>query len=320
MSPEKQIRDAAIVVDSLPTKTMQEVLSYLDDESRRDLVDSMDELELISGEELHRASVRFRQSTRGGSERRIAIKSPPVKCPPQRQQAWPPDSLGPHSDPFSFLIHLRSDVRRRLLEAEHPNHVAMVLALLSPAHASAITRELDPAFRVSVIRRLCELDVIDDSKLMELRYALRLRANRMLAIAHCTKQGLAVAADLLSVSDQRTRDSIIAWLSDRDRELGDELRQRVLGISDLKTFDEQEMRKLLKHVDTSAWAGALRSTTASVAQHVLKHMAPRAADIVTAEMEAFDPLDERAIQWATEQVMTAAVKIKKESPVANKAT
>lgn len=315
MSPEKRIRDAAIVVDSLPQHTMQDVLSYLDADSRRDLFDSMDELELVSGEELHRASCRFRQSTHHSPE-----PTPASKPTSKRPHAWPPKSLGPRSEPFAFLIHLQSDARQRLLEAEHPQNVAMVLAVISPAHASTITRELDPAFRVSVIRRLCEIDVIDDAKLMELRYELRLRANRMLVIEHCTKQGLSVAADLLSVSDRRTRDSIIAWLTDRDSELGHELQKRILDISDLKNFSDHQISKLLKRVDTSAWAGALRSTTASVAQHILKHMAPRAADIVTAEMESFDPLDEKAIQWANEQVMIAALKIKKEIPAADKPT
>ena len=112
--------------------------------------------------------------------------------------------------------------RNRLLEAEHPHNVAMVLTSLSPEFASAITRELDPAFRVSVIRRLCDLDLIDDLEMSELRYELRMRAKRMLAVEHCTTRGLSVAANLLSLSDQRTRDGVIAWLADQDRELAED--------------------------------------------------------------------------------------------------
>ena len=263
---------------------------------------------------------RFRYSTqRPHSLESAALKESFRIEAPVAARPWPADSLGSHTDPFAFLIHLQADARRRLLEAEHPTNVAMVLASLSPAYASSITRELDPAFRVSVIRRLCEFDVIDEAKLMELRYAIRMRAKRMLAIEHCTKQGLTVAADLLSVSDRQTRDSVIAWLADRDRELGHELKQRILTIDDLVQFSDLEISKLLKRVDTTAWAGALRSTTASVAQRMLDCMAPRAADIVTAEMESFDPLDETAMQWAVERVMCEAVKLRKEIPGADEA-
>jgi flagellar motor switch protein FliG len=127
-----------------------------------------------------------------------------------------------------------------------------------------------------------------------------------------------VAADLLSVSDRQTQDCVIAWLSDRDRELGRELKRRVMTMKDIVDFSDEELGKLLKRVDTSAWAGALRSTIPSVAKRVLGCMAPRASHIVTSEMAAFDPLDEKALQWAVEKVMSEAVKLRNEIPGADK--
>jgi len=213
----------------------------------------MEELEVVSGAEFRQATDRFHCQS-------DLDYAPPEGSPDlqlRRFQEWPDDSLVEHGEPFSFLVHLQSDARRRLLEAEHPLNVAMILTALSPAHASAITRELDMAFRVSVIRRLCHIDVVNDAKVLELRYELRMRARRMLAIEHCTRQGLTVAANLLSVSDRQTQDSVLAWLSDRDNQLGDELKRRMVTLKDLLKFSDEEMGKLLKRVDTSAWAGAL---------------------------------------------------------------
>lgn len=324
MSPVKQIRDAAIVLNSLPDETMQDVLAHLDEDSRRQLMDSMDALELVSGAEFHQASNRFRSLTTDQPQAAENSKSEADARKPKYRD-WPRDSLGPPvvanspgEKSFDFLIHLESDARKRLLEAEHPLNVAMVMTALSPAQASAITREMDPAFRVSVMRRLCHLDIVDDSKVMELRYGLRMRARRMLAIEHCTRKGLTVAADLLSLSDRQTQDGVIAWLSDRDEELGRALKKRVMSVQNLADFSEEEIKKLLKRVDTSAWAGALRSTVPSVAQRILKCMAPRAAYIVSAEMAAFNPLDEKAMQWSVEQVMNEAIKLRKEIPGAEK--
>ena len=304
MSPEQQLRDAAIVLDSLPDEMVSDVLQRLDDKSRGQLMDSMDELEKISGEELHRISRRFRNEAFASHD-----SAEPEYAEPE-SLSWPEDSLGPDMEPFTFLKYMDSDARSRLLETEHPLHVALVMTTLSPEFASSINRELDPAFRVSVIRRLCDLDVIDDAKLMELRYVLRMRARRMLAVENCTGQGINVAADLLSLSDRRTRDGVIAWLADRDSELADELEKRVLTMQDLKSFSDEQIRTLLKRVDTSAWAGALRSTIPSVAKRILECMAPKAAYIVNAEMATFNPLDERAMQWAVEQVIREAMKIR----------
>jgi len=308
MSPTKQLRDAAIVLNSLPDPMVSKVLARLDDDNRDQLMDMMDGLEKISGEEFHRISRRFRSHTLGSETDN--------QLPPGHSfdaLLWPKDSLGPDMEPFAFLKYMEVEARRRLLEAEHPLNVAMVLASLPPKFASAITRELDANFRMAVIRRLCDMDIVDDAKLMELRYALRMRAKRMLAIEHCTTCGITVAANLLSLSDQRTRDGVIAWLADRDSELGDELQKRVMTMKDVAQFGDEQIRLLLKQVDTSAWAGALRSTTPSVVKRILACMAPRAADIVNAEMTSFDPLDEKAMQWSVEQVVGEAMKIRDQS-------
>ena len=304
MSSGQQLRDAAIVLDSLPLDMVSDVLARLDNDSRNQLLDSMDELENISGEEFHRISRRFRNHAFGDHDLTPAATTMDMVL------SWPKDSLGPDMNPFAFLKHMDTQARRRLLEAEHPLNVAMVMSAMSPEFASALTRELDPAFRISVIRRLCDLDIVDDAKLMELRYELRMRAKRMLAIEHCTKRGLSVAANLLSLSDRRTRDGVIAWLADRDRELGEELEQRLMTMKNVAEFSDEQLFTLLKRVDTSAWAGALRSTVPSVVKRVLQCMAPRAVDIVNAEIRNFDPLDEKKMQWSVEQVISEAIKIR----------
>lgn len=306
MSPAQQLRDAAIVLNSLPDDMVSDVLGRLDVDSRDQLMDSMDALERISGEEFHRISRRFRSQTFGSEE---THRSETVETA-MGALSWPSDSLGPDMEPFAFLKYMDIEARRRLLEAEHPLNVALVMTSLSPEFASAITRELDPSFRISVIRRLCDMDMVDDAKLMELRYELRMRAKRMLAIEHCTKRGLTVAANLLSLSDRRTRDGVIAWLADKDGELGEELKSRVMTMHEVAQFSDDQLTKLLKRVDTSAWAGALRSTVPTVVKRILKCMAPRAADIVNAEMANFDPLDEKATQWSVEQVIGEAMKIR----------
>ncbi len=302
MSPSKQLRDAAIVLNSLPDEMVSDVLSRLDGESQTQLTESMGRLQEISGEEFHQISSRFRKLTLGENQPEI----PPTFDP----LLWPRDTSGADKEPFAFLKYMDSDARRQILEAEHPLNVAMVLTTLTPEFASTIARELDPSFRISVIRRLCDLDIVDDLKLMELRFELRMRAKRMLAIANCTGHGIRVAADLLSLTDQRTRDGVVAMLRDRDEELGAELEKRVFTMTDLLDFRDDQIVKLLKNVDTSAWAGALRSTKPSVGKRILESMAPRAADIVTAEMAAFDPLNERAMHCAVEQVVGVAMKLR----------
>ena len=103
---------------------------------------------------------------------------------------------------------------------------------------------------------------------------------------------------------------MIAWLADQDRELAEELEKRVMTMRDVAEFSDEQMFALLKRVDTSAWAGALRSTVPTVVNRILKCMAPRAVDIVNAELKSFNPLDEKQMQWSVEQVIGEAMKIR----------
>ena len=303
MSHHNRIRDAAIIFNSLPEQSMLDVLERLDEDCREQLNACVESLDEVSGDEFHRATSSFQSDALGSN------------CQPSRSlpdpMLWPRGGFSADDDPFKFLKYLSEDVRRQLLENEHPANVAIVLATLSPSLASSFMNELDPQFRIGVIRRLCEIEDINESKVIELRFELRLRARKMLAVANCTKRGLAVAADLLSLSDQKTRDGVIAWLANRDVELSAELEKRVFKMENLADFTDRQIRNLLKVVDTTAWAGALRSTIPSVASRILKCMAPRAAEIVSGEMAAFNPLDVKAMQWSVEQVVREAMKIQK---------
>jgi flagellar motor switch protein FliG len=210
MSSQNRIRDAAIVLNSLSDEAASDIFSRLDGDCQQQLNESLDLLDTVSGDEFHSATSRFRKHAfAGGKSSTNALAD---------SFLWPRGGFGPADDPFAFLKFMDVDARRQL-----PANVALVMATLDPPIASSIMDELDAPFRIGVIRRLCELTEIDETQLIELRFELRMRAKRFLAIANCTRRGISVAADLLSLSDQRTRDGVLAWLNDRDNELAAEL-------------------------------------------------------------------------------------------------
>lgn len=295
------IDDAAALLNCLSDDTAAAVMSRLDGDVQRRLSESTGSGKTISGPDLHRLTRKFRKEVLGGGKQ--------SKTEAEDTLLWSEAAGTAQDEPFAFLKYLESDIRKGIVETEHPLHVAMILATLPSAFASAVMREIDPAFRMSVMRRLCEIDVVDDAKLMELRFQLRMRAKKALAIANCSVNGMHVAAKILSLSDMRTRDSVMVWLNDQDPELASEVKRRVIAMDSILELDEEQLGKLMCQVDTSAWAGALRSTLPSVAQRVLKSMAPRAAEIVSLEMAQFNPLDENRMQWAVEQVVGKMLEI-----------
>jgi len=66
------------------------------------------------------------------------------------------------SRPFDFLLETHAALRAHLLSDEHPKSIAIVLSMFPPDAASATMSGLDANLRISVLKRMCELDEIHD--------------------------------------------------------------------------------------------------------------------------------------------------------------
>jgi flagellar motor switch protein FliG len=324
MIEQPSIKEAAIILKSLPQEHAERVLARLDRDSQRRLHSTMAQSKTISAHDVSlaadqlladsgtefvvdqdKAEDKKKKRWRGAYERRKVDRRAGVRSgqPDRRKRA--------DSKPFDFLERLDDDLVVRLLEVEHPINIAQVILTLDPAFASMIMRGLDLPLRISVMRRLCEVEEIDQVKLMELRYELKMRANKVNMIESYTRKGVDVASDLLSLADERTQKSLIAYMNQTDPDLKEYLEMRTISIQDIAKLTDTETKVLLQRVDTSAWAPALRAATLSVQQKVIKNMVPAAGEILSSEMAEFDPLDEPKIQDATFAVIRAILDLRK---------
>ncbi|MEZ6095766.1 MAG: hypothetical protein R3C03_16305 [Pirellulaceae bacterium] len=67
------------------------------------------------------------------------------------------------TSPFAFLINVAPDVTNELLRDEHPKNIAIVLANLPPQVANEQVKLLEPVLRVSVVKRICQLESEDSA-------------------------------------------------------------------------------------------------------------------------------------------------------------
>ncbi len=300
----QHLRDAAVVFKSLSQQQAEEVLGRLDHDTQQKLAQSVNALDSISGHDFYRITRRFRDEAFHKSS------AGTIDTNAEDALLFGRGSVDKLEEAFLFLNYLGADQRRMLLESEHPRNVALIVSTLNPMLASAIMGELDEAFRISVLKRICEIEDFDKARILEVRYALRMRAKKMVIVDAWQNRGVDVAAKLLSLSDSKTRQSIMGWMTVRDQETANYLEYKLICMDDLADLDDESIAALLKAVDTAAWAGALRSAMPSVVGRVLRAMAPRPAEIVTREMASFDPLDNDAMQESVRKVISVAIKLR----------
>ncbi len=72
---------------------------------------------------------------------------------------------------------------------------------------------------------------------------------------------------------------------------------------DITKFDTKQIQTLLKNVDNSQWALALKTASEELKQKIMGNMSSRAADMLREEMEYLGPVKRSAVEQMQQQVV-----------------
>ncbi len=206
-------------------------------------------------------------------------------------------------------------IRDHLLEDEHPQNIAIVLSSFPPELASTTMKSLDPVVRFSVLKRVCELDELDPEAVAQLSYALKLRYRKLMNKQQYNKSGVQSAAALLSCSDPETQEMLIALMNQSDPDLAEHLQRRVIKLEDLAELTGSEIKSVLRNVDTSCWAPALKKAPLAVQKTFLDNMGPRPAELLNQEMANIGDIDESMSELARKQIINVALQLHREGKI-----
>jgi len=94
-----------------------------------------------------------------------------------------------------------------------------------------------------------------------------------------------IVAEILNLTDRMTNRGILENLEEEDNDLADEIRRLMFVFDDLLKLDNKAIQSLLKEVDNSQWAMALKGASEEIRDKVLGNLSQRAADMLREEME-----------------------------------
>ncbi len=313
MNTQSSLHQAAMILKSLPKRQAAAILSRLRAADMKQVLEAVNLLDQVTGEQLNESLERLNQEARRWTstpaENREAVEhlrqitqSNAVARPPEHKT---PSHYSRH--PFGFLIETLPMIRDQVLLDEHPKNIAIVLSSLPPDVASSCLKSLEPIVRVSVLKRLCELDELDKEEVNQLSYALKLRHQKLYNRNPLGSPGLKTAAAMLSCTDPDTQATLVAMLEQSDPELADELQKSLVTLENLLNFEDGLLKELLNQVDTSFWAPALKKASNAVQQKVLRNMAERPAQLLCQQMADLGDVDPRVERFARQQIINQAV-------------
>jgi flagellar motor switch protein FliG len=205
--------------------------------------------------------------------------------------------------PFGFLQKVDHQNLLTFIMDEHPQTIALILSHLHPQQAAEIIKGLPAERQLSVIRRVATMGQTSPEIIKEVERGLEHRMSSVVSQQFEKAGGVPNVANMLNVIDRATERSLLENLSREDPELVEEIRRLMFVFDDINNFGNKEIQALLKNVENSQWAMALKGASPELKDKILSNMSKRAGDMLREEMEYLGPVKLSAVEQVQQQIV-----------------
>lgn len=206
--------------------------------------------------------------------------------------------------PFHFLR--RADPRQLVsfLQDEHAQTVALVLAHLSAEQASAVLSGFGPEMQADVAHRIAVMDRTSPDTVHRVEGILERRMSSILTPTETSVVGgVAPLIEIINRADRSTERLILESLETLDPALAETVRSQMFMFEDIITLDDKSVQTVLRQVETSDLATALKGVRDDVRTKVMRNLSERASETLGEEIEMLGPVRLRTVEEAQAKVV-----------------
>jgi flagellar motor switch protein FliG len=203
----------------------------------------------------------------------------------------------------------------KLLDAEHPQTIALVLAHLDPKRASMVLSSLTEEHRVLSMRRLAEMRQFSPEMAQKVAQILHRRLEKVGDAQRKSYSGFKAVADLMNRLDAEEAKRILETIEEAQPELALNIRNLMFTFGDLVTVPSATIREIVSGVDKKQLAMAMRGAKEDLRAAIFKAMSSRAAEMLREDMEVLGPVRSREVAQAQQEILNLARRLEAEGKV-----
>jgi flagellar motor switch protein FliG len=207
------------------------------------------------------------------------------------------DSL--KSVPFGFLHKVKAEDVLNFISEEQPQTIALIMSNLPTGLAADILKELPPDKQLEVVRRVAGMEQTSPEFVEMVEASLKNRMVSLFGQKSDQVGGVPLVAQILNVADRTTSKNILDTIGQESEELVDEIQRLMFVFDDIAKLDDKSIQSVLKEVDNSQWAMALKGAAPEIRGKILGNLSKRAAENLEEEMGYLGPVrvsDVEAVQ------------------------
>lgn len=203
----------------------------------------------------------------------------------------------------------------KLLDTEHPQTIALVLAHLDPKRASLVLSSLSQEHRVVSIQRLAEMRQFSPEMAQKVAQILHRRLENVGDAQRRSYSGFKAVADLMNRLNAEDAKRILEAIEEGQPDLAVSIRNLMFTFEDLVTVPPATIREILSTVDKKQLALAMRGAKDELRATIFKSMSTRAAEMLREDIEVLGPVRSRDVAQAQQEILNLARRLEAEGKV-----
>jgi len=211
--------------------------------------------------------------------------------------------------PFEFVRKTDASQLLNFIQDEHPQTIALVLSYLSPGQAAQIIGALPPDRQADVAKRVAMMDRTSPDVIKEVEKVLEAKLSSLVNQDYTIIGGVDAVVEILNTVDRGTEKHIMETLEIDEPELADEIRKKMFVFEDILLLDDRAIQRVLRDVDNSDLAVALKGANEQVQAAIFSNLSSRLASMIKEDMDFMGPVRMKDVEEAQQKIVNIIRKL-----------
>ncbi|MBQ8007254.1 MAG: flagellar motor switch protein FliG [Lachnospiraceae bacterium] len=205
--------------------------------------------------------------------------------------------------PFEFIRKTEASQLLNFIQDEHPQTIALILSYLNPGQAALIISALPPDRQSDVAKRIAMMDRTSPDVIKEVEKILESKLSSLVNQDYTIIGGVDAVVDILNTVDRSTEKHIMETLEIDEPELADEIRKKMFVFEDILLLDDRAIQRVLRDVDNSDLAIALKGANEEVQNAIFNNLSKRLALMIREDLEFMGPVRMKDVEEAQQKIV-----------------
>lgn len=306
---------AAIFMMSLGEQSATEVLKHMSPREVHQVGSAMASLSNVSNEKVHAVLGQFAEHMREQSA--VAVDSADyvrnvlIGALGEKKASGLLDRIlqDKNNKGLDSLKWMDPRAVAEVVQNEHPQIIAIVLASLESDHAAEVLTHIPESNRSDILMRIATLDDVSPAALDELNGVLEKQFSAEANIQSTGVGGVKTAAGILNLMDSDAEAAITVSITEKDADLAKELLDSMFVFENLLSVDDRGIQSILREVQSDTLIVALKGTDDEMKEKIFSNMSSRAAEMMREDLDAKGPVRLKDVEEAQKAILETATRM-----------